>query len=260
MKIKVVAVCLLIMFVTNISFAQAKVNSASTQDAAEREIRALTRAWDEAMVKRDVAVIDRTLSDDYLISGTDKPSYLALVKSPQIEYKSVEREISSVRVYDNAAVSLGRIVLSGTSTATGGFASSFSFMDVWIKQQNRWRCVATKAEEVVQTYEGQKTVRFGPDVKASLVILFKPEITNEQVENFRREVLQTTNQNGRRYLAGIQQYLRVLPIQNHEAVALTFHDDIAIQQREDIMKRIKSSSQVYKVFENTAPNEVKLNQ
>jgi len=52
-------------------------------------------------------------------------------------------------------------------------------MDVWVKQQGRWRCVATKAEEIVQTYQKRRIVRFGPEVKANLVIVFKPNVTDE---------------------------------------------------------------------------------
>jgi hypothetical protein len=135
-------------------------------------------------------------------------------------------------------------------------------MDVWVKQQKRWRCVATKAEGIVQSYQKQRIVKFGPDVKANVVIVFKLDVTDEQVEGFRRNVLQitTSNESERKYLPGIRQYLRVLPIQKHNAVALTFHEDITQPLREEIMKRAKSSPLVYKVFEDVAPADVVLDQ
>ena len=131
-------------------------------------------------------------------------------------------------------------------------------MDVWVKQQGNWRCVATKAEEVVQTYQRQRIVRFGPEVEADLVIVFKSAITDEQIENFRRTVLQVAavDGDGSRYLSGIRQYLRVPQIQNHEAVALRFHEGITPGQREEIIRRVRSSSLVHKLFENIAPADV----
>lgn len=242
--------------------AQKPPTNPSPQSEVEREIRKLTQSWDEAMAKRDVSFLDGILSDDYVISGLAKQQYLELIKSSEIKYTSFDREIISVRVYGDTALAFGQANVNGQSSPMGWFSSTFSFMDVWVKQQGRWRCVATKAEEIVQTYQQQKIVKFGPEVKASLVVVFKPDVTGEQVEEFRRNVLQvtTSNEGGRRYLSGIREYLRAPQIQNHDAVAITFHDDITQAQRDEILKRVKSSSLVYKVFENVAPAEVKLNQ
>ena len=242
--------------------AQRPSGNSSPQNEAEREIRKLTRLWDEAMVKRDVTFLDSILSDDYIISGLVKPQYLEFIKSSETKYTSFDREIVSVRVYGDTVLVLGQANLNGQSSSTGWFSSTFSFMDVWVKQQKRWRCVATKAEGIVQSYQKQRIVKFGPDVKANVVIVFKLDVTDEQVEGFRRNVLQitTSNESERKYLPGIRQYLRVLPIQKHNAVALTFHEDITQPLREEIMKRAKSSPLVYKVFEDVAPADVVLDQ
>jgi len=214
------------------------------------------------MVKRDINFLDSLLADDYIISGLAKQRYLDLIKSSEIKYTSFEREIISLRIYGDTALVFGQANVNGQSSPIGWFSSTFSFMDVWVKQQGRWRSVATKAEEIVQTYQKQKIVKFGPEVKASLVIVFKSDVSDEQVEDFRRNVLQvtTSNEGGRRYLSGIRQYLRAPRIQNHNTVAITFHEDITQGQRDEIMKRIKPSSLVYKVFENVAPAEVNLDQ
>lgn len=250
----------LVLLSVSLCVAQKPSGNSNLQSEAEREIRKLTHLWDEAMVKRDVNFLDSILSDDYIISGLAKRRYLELIKSSEIKYTSFDREIISLRIYGETALAFGQANVNGQSSPMGWFSSTFSIMDVWVKQQGHWRCVATKAEEIVQTYQKQKIVRFGPEVKASLVIVFKPDVTDEQVEDFRRSVLQvtTSNETERKYLSGIRQYLRVLPIQKHNAIALTFHDDIAQAQREEIMKRVKSSPLVYKVFENIASVDVKL--
>jgi ketosteroid isomerase-like protein len=225
-------------------------------------IRRLTRSWDKAMVKRDVAFLDGILADDYVISGLSKPQYLHLIKSSDIKYTSFDRQVLSVRVYGDTVLALGRTNVNVQSSPGGWFSSTFDFMDVWVKQQGRWRCVATSAEEIVQTYQKEEIVHFGPEVKASLVIVFKPDVTNDQVEDFRRNVLQvlSSDEGERNYLSGIREYLRSLPIEKHEAVAITFHKDITIDQRTAIIDRVKSSPLVFKVFEDIAPASVKLNQ
>ncbi len=253
---------ILILLLTSISVAQKQSDGSSHQIGTEREIRKLTHLWDEAMVKRDISVLDRILADDYIISGLAKPQYLELIKSSEIKYTSFDREIISLRIYGDTALAFGQANVNGQSSPMGWFSSTFSFMDVWVKQQGRWRSVATKAEEIVQTYQKQKIVKFGPDVKANLVIIFKSDVTDDQVENFRRDVLQVTtpNEGERKYISGIRQYLRVLPIEKHNAIALTFHEDITQPQREEIMRRVKSSPLIHKVFEDIAPADVKLDQ
>jgi ketosteroid isomerase-like protein len=254
------ALTVIFLLVTSPCLAQKPSGNPKSQSVVEREIRNLTRLWDEAMVKRDIAFLEGILAEDYIISGLPKRQYLEFIKSSEIKYTSFDREIISVRGYGDTALVLGQANVNGRSSPIGWFSSTFSFMDVWVKQQKRWLCVATKAEEIIQTYQKQKIVKFGPDVKANVVIVFKPDVTDEQVEVFRRNVLQITasNEGERKYLSGIRQYLRVLPIQKHNAVALTFHEDLTQPQREEIMKGVKSSPLVYKVFEDIAPADVKL--
>jgi len=58
------------------------------------------------------------------------------------------------------------------------------------------------------------------------------------VEDFRRDVLQVlSSDEGERNLSGIREYLRSLPVQKHEAVAITFHKDITNEQRNAIIDR-----------------------
>jgi ketosteroid isomerase-like protein len=255
----IVAVNLLLAMVC---VAQQSTAPSTPSPAIAGEIRKLTRSWDQAMVKRDLVFLDGILADDYVISGLSKPKYLQLIKSSDIKYTSFDRQVLSVRVYGDTVLASGRTNLNGQSSPGGWFSSTFDFMDVWVKQQGRWRCVATSAEEIVQTYQKEEIVHFGPEVKASLVIVFKSDVTDNQVEDFRRDVLQvlSSDESERNYLSGIREYLRSLPIEKHEAVAITFHKDITNEQRSAIIDRVKSSPLVLKVFEDIAPASVKLKQ
>jgi ketosteroid isomerase-like protein len=253
---------ILILLCASPSFAQTKPSDTRRQSEVEREIRKLTRQWDQAMVKRDVQFLEGLLSDEYVISTMAKPQYLELIKSSEIKYTSFDREIYSLRLYGNTALVIGRANVNGQSSPNGWFSSTFRFMDVWVKGKGRWRSVATNAEEIIQTYQGEKIVKFGPQVKASLVIVLKSGLKDEEVEAFRRDVLQITssNEGERKYLAGVSQYLRVPAIEKHEAIALTFHENISKAERDEVKRRVNSSPLVFKVYEDIAPVDIKLSQ
>jgi len=243
-------------------FAQTKPSNTRNQREVEREIRQLTGQWDQAIVKRDIQFLDGILSDEYVISTMTKPQYLELIKSSEIKYTSFDRAVHSLRLYGSTALVFGRVNVNGQSSPNGWFSSTFRFMDVWVKSKGRWRSVATNAEEIIQTYQGQKIVKFGPQVRASLVIVLKSGLTNENVEAFRRDVLQITSSNeGKgKYLAGVSQYLRVPAIEGHEAIALTFQEDISKAARDEVMRKVNSSPLIFKVYEDIAPADIKLSQ
>ena len=253
---------ILIFLFASPCFAQTKPSNTRNQPEVEHEIRQLTSQWDQALVKRDIQFLDGILSDEYVISTMTKPQYLELIKRSEIKYTSFDRDVDSFRLYGSTALVFGRANVNGQSSPNGWFSSTFRFMDVWVKSKGRWRSVATNAEKIIQTYQGENIIKFGPQVKASLVIVLKAGLTEEDVETFRRDVLQITssNEGGRKYLAGVSQYLRVPAIERHEVIALTFQEDISKAEREEVMRRVNSSPLVFKVYEDIAPADIKLSQ
>lgn len=253
---------ILILLFASPSFAQTTPTNTRNQREVEREIRQLTRHWDQAIVRRDIQFLDGILSDEYVISTMTKPQYLELIKGSEVKYTSFDRDVYSLRLYGLTALVFGRANVNGQSSPNGWFSSTFRFMDVWVKSKGRWRSVATNAEEIIQTYQGQKIVKFGPQVRASLVIVLKSGLTDDDVETFRRDALQITssNEGERKYLAGVSQYLRVPAIGRHEAIALTFQEDISKAEREEVIRRVNSSPLVFKVYEDIAPADIKLSQ
>jgi hypothetical protein len=99
----------------------------------------------------------------------------------------------------------------------------------------------------------------GPEVKASLVIYFKPGITNQQVEDFWHEVLSKPDPQGRGYYhrAGVGDISRIKSVQGHEGVSMSFSPNATDEERKEVERDIRSSPIVYKVLENVAPADVK---
>jgi len=104
-----------------------------------------------------------------------------------------------------------------------------------------------------------KMVPIGPNVTASLIIYFKAGATDEQINNFSGEVLsKPKTDRGAALQDGICMFLRVYPpVQNHEAIAITFCENATKENREKLKAAIVSSPIVYKVLENVAPSDVK---
>src|SRR5437762_1927312 len=82
------------LLLASVSFAQKPI---TTSPEIVGEIRKLTRSWDKAMLKRDVASLNAILADDYFISGLSKRQYLELIQSSDVKYTSYDRQVLSHR-------------------------------------------------------------------------------------------------------------------------------------------------------------------
>lgn len=223
-----------------------------------RQLKALTREWDEALVKKDINKLNEILAVDFVNTGLPKTSYLALISLPQLKYSSFKKHEIKARVYGNSAVLYGRTDINGTLTGTDAFSSTFNFMDVWVKRGARWRCVAEFSDRIRdEEAEKQQMVPIGPDVKADLVVFFKVDATHDQIETFWGETLSIKSNKGHTPRPGIRELLRLLPVQDHEGIAVTFFPNATSAQRDDIKARVKSSPLVYKVLEDVAPQDIK---
>jgi len=104
----------------------------------------------------------------------------------------------------------------------------------------------------------EQMVSIGPDQKASAVIYFRKQVTDQQVEDFARSVLMQPampRHDGRDYPTFVSEYLRLLPSQanGYEAVALTFFEKSPPDKVNAYLEAIKADGRVEKVFLNTSP-------
>jgi hypothetical protein len=122
--------------------------------SAEQELIKLENELLDALLKRDVASIDRLLADDFTFGTPDgtaitKDQALGSIKSGTYAVTSMTYDNLKVRVYGSAAVT------SGFSTEKSTFngrdtSGQFLFTDTWIKCDGRWLCVATHSSKVAQ--------------------------------------------------------------------------------------------------------------
>ena len=108
----------------------------------------------DAMLKRNLATLDRILADDFTFGTPDglsmtKDQSLGYLESGAYAVTSMRYDTLKVRVYGSTAVT------SGLSTEKSQFMGSdtsgqYLFTDTWIKRDGRWQCVATHSSKVAQ--------------------------------------------------------------------------------------------------------------
>jgi hypothetical protein len=105
----------------------------------------------------------------------------------------------------------------------------------------------------------EKTAHFGAGKPVSLLIIYKTGATDDQVNDFLRDVLSRPHPQAKGYdlRDGIALTFRPPSVEGHDATALTFSADATAAQREEITRAVKASPIVYRVLENVAPADVK---
>src|SRR3954466_4590478 len=121
-----------------------------SDNAAERDIRALERQWNDARVRADVATLDRLLAADWTVvhgegSIKTKAEDLADLKSGARKFSAdVTEDELSVRVVGDTAIAAG---LSDSKLTFHGKPSGgpLRFTRVYVNRDGRWIMVASHA-------------------------------------------------------------------------------------------------------------------
>jgi ketosteroid isomerase-like protein len=126
---------------------------ANRNSSVEQELSGLESQWQEALTRRDVAVLDRLMADDYVlttVSGevVNKARVLAEVKSANAT-ADVHNTDVVVRVYGDVAIVTGLVVISGKFNDKDVSTRS-RYIKVYVERQGQWRVVAAQATLIAQ--------------------------------------------------------------------------------------------------------------
>ena len=132
----------------------ASVGYGQTSKKAEQELLRANREYDEALVRRDIAVLERLYSDEFVYTTPDgevrnRAQQLTFMRTGDLRLESGQSNDVRVRVYGNTAVMTGRF------TATGKFRGKDidireRYTAVWVKREGRWRLVAEQGNLIKQ--------------------------------------------------------------------------------------------------------------
>ncbi len=108
----------------------------------------MERELKQAYPRRDRAVFDRILADDYTYNGNraiTKAVRMAEVLSPDITYESVMTDDVELHVYRDMAVVSGLVIAKGRYAWGGEFSPQFRFTHVYEKRRGWLQLVSTRA-------------------------------------------------------------------------------------------------------------------
>jgi ketosteroid isomerase-like protein len=132
------------------AFAQEKKAS----NGVEQAVLKLEQQWEEALLKSDVAALEK-IYDDSLIythsngSVDNKSVYVGNIKSGVTKYQSMKRDDIKVSVYGNTALVTchweAHVLARGNKIDTNA-----RYLHVYVKQKDGWKMVAHQATRIVQ--------------------------------------------------------------------------------------------------------------
>ncbi len=142
------------IIITLLVVGQAMNSPASQNSKAEQEIMKANKEYDEAILRRDPAVFDRLMADDFFYTSSDgevvtKAQELTNVKSGDTKYESAQSHDVQVRVYGDAAVVTGRWKSKGIRKSKA-FDENERYTTVYAKRGGRWQLVADHTSRIAQ--------------------------------------------------------------------------------------------------------------
>lgn len=132
-----------------------KIAAAPADSAAmEQELMKLENGWNDAVVKNDVAFLDRILADDLTDTSADgtvstKTQDIADLKSGDFKCTSAVADNFKVRVCGDTAVVTGRNTINAQFKGKD-ISGPYQFTDTWMKRDGRWQCVATHGSKIIE--------------------------------------------------------------------------------------------------------------
>ena len=146
-------IAILAMAMSSLALAQTSDKKAGPSSKAEQEVVKAVDELIEALGRTDIATLDRIYADDYIVTQsfgiTSKTQLLDAWKSGSLKYTFASGKDRSVRVYGDAAVITGILTLKGQNP-NGDFTIYARTTGVWVKQQGRWRLVASQLSDIPQ--------------------------------------------------------------------------------------------------------------
>ena len=131
------------------AFGQSANQQNSENSSSEREVREAIEKYKTALLRRDVAALEKIWADDYVFVNASgevltKQQRLANVKSGATALDSInEDENLAVRVYQNSAVTTNRVTIKGQysgQSVSGQYRSTM----VWVKSSAGWQLVSNQ--------------------------------------------------------------------------------------------------------------------
>ena len=151
---------------SNFVFGQSSGKKSDKVNNAKEQVMALAATGINALVKKDFAVLERILSDDfYDISPTGSPTsknllveYFKVNAARPPELEAIDLSYSVVRIYDNTAVLRTVVTLKWSGAVEQAAKDQYYVTLIAVKKKGIWQIVAT--------HESPNVALKGKEIKA----------------------------------------------------------------------------------------------
>jgi ketosteroid isomerase-like protein len=131
--------------------------SAKQHDVLEQTIRKLEIENSEAVVRSDVAALEKLWAEDFTVNNPNnqisrgRKEVLDRVRSGLIKYSSFVQEIESVSFYGDTVIVMGLEVVTPIGNAPGaGQTLRRRYTNIWMKRKGNWLLTARHANVICQ--------------------------------------------------------------------------------------------------------------
>jgi len=141
---------LLAAAVTILAPGVVSAQSVKQKAAIEQEIRKLDLAHAAAILRGDLAALDKLWTEDFIVNNPfneiDKANR---IRSGAVTYSSFVREPEAITIHGNTVIVMGRetAVPKGDSPDAGKTIKR-RYTNIWMKREGRWRLVARHASVI----------------------------------------------------------------------------------------------------------------
>lgn len=113
--------------------------------SVQQQLITLENAWNDALVKKDRAALERIMADDYSYTESNgsvlnKTQDIAETMSGDTKWTSAKLDDVKVRVLGDVAIFTARLTLEGA--AKGYVSGARRITDVFVKRATGWQVVA----------------------------------------------------------------------------------------------------------------------
>jgi hypothetical protein len=130
----------------------AQAQSARQKEAIEKEIRKLELAHADAVLRGDLAAMDKIWTTDFRVNNPfNEVDKADRIRTGAVTYSSFVREPESVQIYKNTVIVMGReTVVPKGSSPDAGKTINRRYTNIWMKRNGKWRLIARHASVICQ--------------------------------------------------------------------------------------------------------------
>ena len=119
----------------------------------EKEIKTLDVAHADAILRSDLAALDKFWTEDFRVNNPfNEIDKADRIRTGAVTYSSFIREPESVLIHGDTVIVMGReIVVPKGNSPDAGKTINRRYTNIWMKRSGKWRLVARHASVICQT-------------------------------------------------------------------------------------------------------------